>query len=123
VKNSRRKGQLVRLIQTYGLDCVWCGKKCDPSAPEGHPDFPTREHLVPRWQGGVNAFSNLRLACYACNQKRGPGTKGNWTPLKPVNQRRHKTPDEIKKRTEKIKARQVEKYGGKPWTFADLIPD
>jgi len=31
----------------------------------------TLDHLTPRSQGGSNALSNLRLACFSCNNRRG----------------------------------------------------
>nr|WP_267313724.1 HNH endonuclease [Nostoc sphaeroides] len=31
----------------------------------------TIEHLVPKSLGGSNSLSNLRLACFTCNNSRG----------------------------------------------------
>ena len=38
---------------------------------ELHAWLPQREHVVPRALGGANHDSNLRLACWPCNSKKG----------------------------------------------------
>ena len=61
-----------------GWSCCWCEVALTP-------DDATIEHLKPRSKGGTDGTSNLRLACFACNQARGsddlpPG----WAPKKVV---------------------------------------
>ena len=101
MSNVSKKRQTERLIATYGLSCVWCGKTCNPDTPKDHPDHPTREHMIPRVFGGANAFENLRLACLSCNHERGHGTRGKWAlffpamdsdPERRKRQSKHATP-------------------------------
>ncbi|WP_375466612.1 HNH endonuclease [uncultured Nostoc sp.] len=48
----------------YGNCCCWCSKQMTNSER-------TIEHLVPKSLGGCNSLSNLRLACFTCNNSRG----------------------------------------------------
>lgn len=45
-------------------NCLWCGKFLNN-------EIKTREHLIPKCLGGTNSSSNIRYACYDCNQERG----------------------------------------------------
>lgn len=50
------------LLEKFGRQCVYCGKK----------DVPLNiEHVVPKARGGSNRVSNLAIACVQCNQKKG----------------------------------------------------
>lgn len=65
-----------------GNICQFCGKK-----------FPveqlTIDHVLPRAQGGINAWTNLVCSCYRCNNKKGcrtpeeAGMKLLHKPVKP----------------------------------------
>jgi 5-methylcytosine-specific restriction endonuclease McrA len=60
--SRHRKRQ--QLLQMYGNYCCWCGKQMKKSER-------TIEHLIPKSRGGSNNISNLRLACFTCNNSRG----------------------------------------------------
>ncbi|MGB3207842.1 MAG: HNH endonuclease [Crinalium sp.] len=60
--SKRRKRH--HLLQMYGNHCCWCDKQMTKSER-------TIEHLVPKSLGGSNTISNLRLACFTCNNLRG----------------------------------------------------
>ena len=56
--------------------CYWCGLRYDPL----HPWFRrTREHLVPRSNGGRNSQSNVVGAHSRCNNQRGVDMR--WQPF------------------------------------------
>lgn len=51
--------------------CALCGERMLFEGNPNHPRFATLDHVVPRSLNGANARSNLRLACKACNNRRG----------------------------------------------------
>jgi hypothetical protein len=53
-----------RLVARDGPHCYWCG---DLTTRETR----TRDHLVPRAEGGSDSIRNQVLACETCNQARG----------------------------------------------------
>lgn len=57
---NRKKRSLAR---SYGSRCAICGLQSPLAAL-------TLDHIIPRGEGGRNALSNLRLACYRCNHGR-----------------------------------------------------
>ncbi|GAX34484.1 HNH endonuclease [Nodularia sp. NIES-3585] len=59
-KRSKRQ----QLLKMYGNCCCWCRKQMTKSET-------TIEHLIPKSRGGSNSISNLRLACFTCNNSRG----------------------------------------------------
>ena len=61
-----------RLIHRDGWLCWLCDEPLDPSIQDRtHSRFVTLDHLKPRSDGGRNSINNLRLAHFACNQRRG----------------------------------------------------
>lgn len=44
--------------------CFYCGVRMDMREA-------TVDHVYPQSEGGVDALFNKRLACFACNQKKG----------------------------------------------------
>lgn len=34
----------------------------------------TRDHIIPRWQGGIDKWTNVATACRRCNQRKGGRT-------------------------------------------------
>ena len=52
------------LIERDGPACVWCGREL------WRRDL-TREHVVPRSQGGHMTAENAVVACRRCNKRRG----------------------------------------------------
>jgi 5-methylcytosine-specific restriction endonuclease McrA len=65
-KPNRRQ----RVIEKYGLTCVWCGRTCEQWGNPTLDAFATVEHLKPKSEGGTSAMSNLRIACRKCNNMR-----------------------------------------------------
>ncbi|MFB2920248.1 MULTISPECIES: HNH endonuclease [Aerosakkonema] len=61
---SSKRSKIRQLLSLYGNYCCWCGKQMTISER-------TIEHLIPKSLGGSNALSNLRLACFSCNNLRG----------------------------------------------------
>ncbi|MEG4170087.1 MULTISPECIES: HNH endonuclease [unclassified Microcoleus] len=61
---ASRRNKRRQLLQLYGNHCYWCNKSMQKSER-------TIEHLLPKSRGGSNALSNLRLACFSCNNSRG----------------------------------------------------
>ena len=51
--------------------CQICGKKCIQDENMYHADNITLDHIMPYSKGGANTADNLRVACRACNMKRG----------------------------------------------------
>ena len=62
----------VRVFERDGWACVFC-KKPTPRAKQGSLDHdePTIDHAVPCFEGGEHSYSNIRLLCRACNQRKG----------------------------------------------------
>jgi hypothetical protein len=58
------RGAKTRLRRRDGHDCHWCG---------GHLSKrnTTRDHVIPRTEGGTYHHENLVLACGECNHARG----------------------------------------------------
>lgn len=74
---NRRRGHDLRLhlATLYGTDCYVCGRTVRlheiPNHSYRQPDSATVEHVVPRWRGGSNRLTNLRLSHHRCNNLRG----------------------------------------------------
>lgn len=69
---NKRKRQIATLLERDGNHCFYCdggmalqGEPCEPGT------MMTREHLVPRTQGGPDNLTNLFLAHERCNQEAG----------------------------------------------------
>ena len=69
-----------RAFQRQGGRCFYCGviMRRPPNAPAGGRLRCTAEHLLPRSEGGSEAFDNIVAACAHCNRtrhlrKRPPG--------------------------------------------------
>lgn len=65
-KGARR---LLAVAERDGWICWLCGERVDPRA-RGRRRA-TRDHVIPRSKGGPDALSNLRLAHFNCNTRRG----------------------------------------------------
>ena len=64
MSSAQKRSKRQKLLQMYGNYCWWCGKQMKKSER-------TIEHLIPKSRGGSNSLSNLRLACFTCNNSRG----------------------------------------------------
>ena len=61
--------------------CYLCGEACDfgdwrvSAKGNGYPGdkYPTIDHVVPVSKGGLDAWDNVRLACWKCNMEKADG--------------------------------------------------
>ena len=71
-------------VRAFGGElCFWCDRELLPtgfqiSDGKSHPLSGTRDHRIPRSQGGPNHPDNLVLACYECNTNRGIIPEEEW---------------------------------------------
>lgn len=72
MNRKRKTGRqtLRRVIETYGLRCLWCDKICNPELHPHHPAYPTKEHIIRRVDGGTDCMGNMAIACRKCNTGR-----------------------------------------------------
>jgi len=57
------------LLEKWGRKCAYCGKENVPLEIE---------HIIPKSRGGTSRVSNLTLACYTCNEKKGNKTAAEF---------------------------------------------
>lgn len=77
-KHSETKIPLRLLYERDNGVCYICGKRCsfddyqiiNENFIVGQT-YPTVEHVIPRCQGGPDAWDNVKLACHACNSAKG----------------------------------------------------
>jgi 5-methylcytosine-specific restriction endonuclease McrA len=68
---------LQRKLKENGcLTCVYCGKtnlriEIDDNVKVPRKILATLDHIIPFSKGGTNAETNLAVACYRCNIKKG----------------------------------------------------
>jgi 5-methylcytosine-specific restriction endonuclease McrA len=67
--SKRRMSRLRRLLPAQGGLCPLCGGPVDLTRVG--PWRPTLDHIVPLSKGGDNAMSNLQVAHWVCNNRRG----------------------------------------------------
>ena len=66
--SNRRKSIRPKLVAAQGGCCCYCAIKFDDSNCWGER-YPTFEHIQDRSKGGVNAQTNLAMACRQCNER------------------------------------------------------
>lgn len=79
-KYRRVKGKglgLYELAKRDNFKCQLCGKKVKMDKRTPHPLSPTVDHIVPLSEGGTNERSNLQLAHFWCNSKKGARSCGS----------------------------------------------
>lgn len=79
-----RKVLLQYLVDRDGDRCGICNRPVDitlKSGTRGSRRGPSVDHIVPRSLGGTDDLSNLRLAHWGCNQKRGNRAKNEQLAL------------------------------------------
>lgn len=59
------------LLLAFGRCCAYCGASSDGGEL-------TRDHIIPRSQGGPNLLWNYVPACAPCNSQRGSTPIGAW---------------------------------------------
>lgn len=75
IAESRR----AAIYEACEWKCQLCLSPVRPEQHQHHPRYPTLDHIVPRARGGSDDESNLRLACFQCNTRRG--TNVDWVPV------------------------------------------
>lgn len=76
-KQAKKNGNYdksITLAKVYKRDhgvCYICGKHLILNDDYNRLDAPTIEHVVPICKGGTHTWDNVRLACRACNGKKG----------------------------------------------------
>lgn len=64
------------VIDTYGMNCHWCGRLTDRTAPRHNSGLPGWEislhidHVIELVNGGSDTLENVRPACAKCNLNR-----------------------------------------------------
>lgn len=71
----------------HGWTCFYCRTALRDYGDNEHPNSPAIEHRVPLSRGGSDEMSNLRLACKACNTKKGTKTDVEYTGMPELAQR------------------------------------
>lgn len=86
-KEHRRRNRTKEFDETITLEklykrdngvCYLCNKECDwtdfqkvNGAFVVGGSYPTVEHIVPLCKGGLHKWDNVKLACHACNSRKG----------------------------------------------------
>lgn len=78
-KPKQRPGSKARALMraTDGV-CAICKNPVNTDSRSKR--FATVDHKVPKAKGGNNKPANLRLACRACNNKKGSRMPKKWKP-------------------------------------------
>lgn len=73
LKRDQRQRFYMRVyyMNNGNLNCYLCDKTTQPHLSINHPDRTTIDHVIPKSKGGGNRLDNLRVCCYACNEKKG----------------------------------------------------
>jgi 5-methylcytosine-specific restriction endonuclease McrA len=68
-----RRYAVHHLVARDGNLCSYCGVDLDPESADGvqSPTARTVDHVIPIAAGGTCHWRNLRLACAACNNRKG----------------------------------------------------
>lgn len=66
-KGTHTKTEWDLLVVSCGLRCVRCGVNFYGAAGP-----PTRDHIVPVYQGGSDGIENIQPLCQRCNSGKGP---------------------------------------------------
>lgn len=70
---SLTQGWTARILN--GKRCAYCNEVMDVNNPAR---LPTRDHIVPRSQGGINGASNYVGACRSCNEDKAAKRLDAW---------------------------------------------
>ena len=90
----RKRQQLIE--RDGGTHCYYCGVAFDQTIKKR---VPTIDHLIPEAQGGHRTdLSNLVLACFRCNTKKGAMTAEAFLASPYLMQRRHQLTKQRRRR-------------------------
>jgi 5-methylcytosine-specific restriction endonuclease McrA len=67
-KGTYTKEQWAALKSEFDSRCVQCGFYCP---------HPTKDHIVPLYQGGSDGIDNIQPLCRSCNSAKG-SERTNW---------------------------------------------
>lgn len=72
-KKEQRRKRFEELRSRFFGTCFYCDCPLlvPGEGPRRSPRMTTRDHLIPRSQGGDRNDDNIVAACYGCNQRRG----------------------------------------------------
>lgn len=63
------------LLMIQNQQCIYCNNKMSANHHDRDADnHATKEHILPRSEGGGNELFNIVLACRKCNNARGSNT-------------------------------------------------
>lgn len=68
--NEAARNQLWLLFEREREHCFWCGRQVQMKV-KAVADAASRDHIIPRSEGGSDDLNNLVLSCFRCNQERG----------------------------------------------------
>ncbi len=74
-RGTHTRQQFLDLVQEFGGRCVRCEKKFP------HLD---KDHIIPIYQGGSDALSNIQPLCAWCNSAKGP-ERFNWAEYRRIH--------------------------------------
>lgn len=65
----------LSLYHRDNFTCVWCGRAVFKGRGAR---VATLDHVITRYEGGMNTTGNLVTACHTCNSERNKRTLGEW---------------------------------------------
>lgn len=74
----RRTGRWRQMWHEQGGRCIYCGVPMHEPTGDNQPRSVTLEHIVPRASVPRHSWSNLALACRACNQAKADMDPAEW---------------------------------------------
>ena len=66
----------LAVYERDGWCCQLCGLSVDRNAAVPQPLAPTLDHIIPIAKGGPHTYTNVQLAHFACNSRKGDATGG-----------------------------------------------
>ena len=67
---KKRKGRTALVGDRDGWVCWLCNAAVQQGLAQEDPMHASLDHVVPRWLGGSNDVSNLRISHHKCNHER-----------------------------------------------------
>lgn len=76
---SSKRRKLVRHLRRTANKgrCAYCKMPFNAANPHS-PNYPTKDHKVPKSRGGMSGADNLVWACRRCNQEKGDMTVSEY---------------------------------------------
>ena len=72
LRKTDRGRRITRLLKRDGTNCWLCGLTLSRRVRDHFdPSYITFDHVIPLSKGGIDHFSNIRLAHQKCNGDRG----------------------------------------------------